>query len=550
MDDFFASYYRNRPVSATFIGVHEFDHALPDFSYEGITHTVAEMEDLLVRLTNLPSDPLEPIQLIDKKLAEGFLRVQLWEYQKDHFQHGNPSLYTGEAIFGLFSLLLTEYAPLAERIEAMQARLESIPILLAQGQKNITAAPPAWTERAIRECKGGLVFLAEGIETLLRDQNLETQGLHIAAQAATAAIHEYQLHLEQVVLQNPVEKYGCGAEAFDQVLRWSHFSTMDAAEIAFYAAEQLKQADANLQAHAADFGAASTDEALAKLAALHPNASNYYHRYTELWHACQKTVIENELVSMPDFPIEYIPRPNWSRNAATYLYFLFYRSPAAFNRPAVHKYLVMPLDESLSTEEQEQFLRSNNDSVIKLNHVVHHGCVGHHVQNWNAYHCTSRIGQIAAVDCSARIAMLCGGTMAEGWACYATELMAEAGFLTPLEEYAEYQSRRRMCARAIVDNGLHEGKMTFDEAVRFFHERGGMSPAAAKAETVKTSMFPGSASMYIIGQDGIHTLRKDMEAALGSRFNLRAFHDELLAYGSIPVPLISVDMKRKIKDAE
>jgi uncharacterized protein (DUF885 family) len=352
------------------------------------------------------------------------------------------------------------------------------------------------------------------------------------------------------VLQNPVEKYACGSEAFDQILRWSHFSAMDTAEIARYAAEQLEQADASLQAHAADFGAASADEALAKLADLHPSADKYLQRYTELWQGCRQSVLENALVSMPDFAIEYIPRPAWSRKAAPYLYFLFYRSPAAFNRPAVHQYLVMPLDESLSAEEQEQFLRSNNDSVIKLNHVVHHGCVGHHLQNWNAYQSASRIGQIAAVDCSARIAMLCGGTMAEGWACYATELMAEAGFLTPLEQYAEHQSRRRMCARAIVDGGLHQGRMTFDQAVRFFHQRAGMSPAAARAEAVKTSMFPGSASMYIIGQDGIRALRAEMQSALGSRFNLRAFHDEFLAYGSIPVPLISAEMKRKRKNVE
>ena len=130
---------------------------------------------------------------------------------------------------------------------------------------------------------------------------------------------------------------------------------------------------------------------------------------------------------------------------------MFYWAPAAFNRPPVHRYLVTPIEPSMPEAEQLRRLQATNDSVIKLNHVVHHGGVGHHVQNWNAYHGASQIGRVAAVDCAARIAMFCGGTMAEGWACYATQLMAEHGFLTLLEEFGEAHADLRMAARAVVD---------------------------------------------------------------------------------------------------
>ena len=62
--------------------------------------------------------------------------------------------------------------------------------------------------------------------------------------------------------------------------------------------------------------------------------------------------------------------------------------------------------------------------------------IGHQIQNWHAFRAASRIGQIAATDCAQRIALFCGGTMAEGWACYVTDLLATAGFMTPLEQYA------------------------------------------------------------------------------------------------------------------
>jgi len=550
LDDFFASYYRNRPVNATFIGVHEYDSYLPDFSPEGVDRAVSEMEALLSRLAALPREPLTNYEAIDKKVAEGFLRTQLWEYRSDHFHRGNPNLYTGEAVFALMGLFLTDYAPIAERVEAAIDRMEAVPTLLAQGRANVTAAPPEWTERAIRECAGALAFLSDGVDSLVAEHHLSDPRFRQAADRAAAAFREYETYLKEVLLANPTSGYACGAEAFDLMLRWGHFVELTGDQVAAYAEAQMAEANAYLEAHAADFGAGSPAEALAGLAGLHPTAEGYYRSYTEVWEACRQSVLENDLVTWPDFPIEYVPRPAWSRQAAPYLYFLFYRAPAAFNRPPVHRYLVSPLEEGLSEQEQEKFLRANNDSVVKLNHVVHHGCIGHHVQNWNAYHSPSRVGQMAAVDCAARVAMLSGGTMAEGWACYATGLMSEFGFLTPLEHYSEYQSRRRMCARAIVDVRLHQKQFTFDEAVRFYQEKADMSPASARGETVKNSMFPGGAMMYIVGQDGILALREEVRAARGSDFNLRAFHDEFLSYGSIPVPLVSADMKRKMNDVE
>ena len=137
--------------------------------------------------------------------------------------------------------------------------------------------------------------------------------------------------------------------------------------------------------------------------------------------------------------------------------------------------------------------------------------------------------------------MQCAGTMAEGWACYATDLMAEHGFLTPLEEFAETHGRLRMAARALADVRLHHGEWTLEQAAQFYTDTVGMPPAAARAEAVKNSMFPATAMMYLIGTDTIHDLRREYAAQPG--FSLRAFHDSLLGYGSIPVALIADAMR-------
>ncbi len=550
LDDFFTAYYKRRPVNATFVGMHELDHRLPDFSEASVTDTIDEMKSLLDRLEAQPEEGLTPAQSLDRKLAAGYLRTQLWEFQSDHFYRGNPCLYTGEAVFSVISLFLTDFAPVGERVDAAIDRMHAIPALLKQGQANVIKSPQAWIEHAIEECDGALNFFSHGIDQLVVEHEITDRRFKAAALIASDAFTSFKDYLESELCQHATQNYGCGAEAFELMMRSGHFVELDLDAYVNYADGQITEAEAYLDAHAGDFGAASSVEALAQLANYHPTVDTYYQRFGELWQACRKLSEEKKLVTWPEFPIEYVPQPLWARKAAPYLYFLPYRSPAAFNRPAVHRYLVPPIDAGMQVEKQEQMLRSVNDSVIKSNHVIHHGSIGHHVQNWNAYRSASRIGQMAATDCASRLAMFCAGTMAEGWAVYVGDLMTEVGFLTPLEEYAEHQSRRRMSARAVVDIKLHRGEFTLEQAADYYQTRGGMNADFAMREAIKNSMFPGAAMMYLFGSDRIKQFRKEMTAAMSDSFDLCQFHDTFLSYGSVPVELICEDMKRKLDNAE
>lgn len=542
-DRFFDRYYRGRPVNATFIGVHDYDHELPDLSAHGVADAVTEMQALLDAAAALPIEGLTSVQATDKQLCEGFLRTQIWEYKSAHFYRGNPSLYVSEAVFGVLSLFLSEFDTLENRVDSAMERLSATPTLLKQGMENIEEAPTSWIKTAIRECEGARKFLSGGALTVAGRAATERYARRV--EQALTAVDEFQHHLVTGLRHSAADHCAAGEEALNLHLREAHFLGEDAEEIVRYAEEQLSETSAYLTQHAEDFGASGPDEVLGKLQDIYPSPEHYYARYQEVWDRVQQIAVEQELVTWPDFPIEYAPRPDWVREAAPHLYFLFYRSPAAFNRPAIHKYLVTPIDTDMPADTQRSLLRANNDSVIKLNHVVHHGGIGHHIQNWHAFRAKSRVGQIAAVDCASRIAMNCGGSMAEGWACYATDLIGEAGGLTDLERYAEKQSRRRMSARAIVDIRLHQGRFTFDEAVDFYQQNAGMNEAAAISEVTKNGMNPGGAVMYLTGCDAIHTLRAKMQSLRGNRFNLRTFHDEFLSYGSIPVALIAKAMLRE-----
>ena len=540
LDSFFDSYYRHRPVNATFIGIHDHDSRLPDYSEAGIADNLADMQSLLRRAKNLAHEPLSPAQRTDKQLCEGFLQIQTWEYEGNHGARGNPGLYIGEAIFGVLAAFLSDYAPLADRVAVATERLHAIPALLQQGQDNIKAAPTMWLKHAMTECRGALAFLENG--ALLAAQPNVSGAYENGVDKATKAFTKFGSFLEQLPETLATENLACGEEALSLHLRDAHCLAEDADELVRYAESQLHSASEYLDDHCADFDAASRGEVMAELREIHPACDKYYERYQDIWNDVRRIAEEEELVTWPDFPIRYVPQPDWARAAAQDLYFLFYRSPAAFGRPPVHDYLVTPIDEDMPGEMQQHLLQANNDSAIKLNHVVHHGGIGHHIQNWHAFRSPSRVGQIAAVDCASRIAMNCGGTMAEGWACYATDLMAEMGALSAREVYAEQQTRTRMCSRAIVDIRLHQGRFSYEQAVDFYVQNAEMNEGGATYEATRNSMYPGSSVIYLVGCDSIHDLRSKIRSLQGDRFKLRDFHDQFLSYGSIPVALIAEAM--------
>lgn len=545
LDQFFVSYFRNRPVSATFIGAHEFDDRLPDYSPASVAATLSETRALLAQVdSGAVAAPTTTWESIDRLLARNYLLTQLWELSDERILLANPCLYTGEATFGIVSLFLREYRPLDERMDAAVRRLTALPELLAQGRANVTSCPAAWVERAVNECDGGIKLLTDGVAVLASRYGVTRTDFHAAAAAAVTAFREFRQHLVDVVGPAAHDAYGVGVEPFDMLLRRGHCLDLDSQAVLAYARQRLAEAQSGLTEMAARIDpAAEPRTLLARLSDEHPSVADYYGAYQAEWDRAKAFAVERDLLYWPDYPITFEPIPDWARTAAPHLYFLFYRAPAPFDTHVTQRYLVTPIEPDMPADEQQRRLRATNMSQIRLNHVIHHGGIGHHVQNWWAYRGESRIGRMAAVDCALRIAMLGGGTMAEGWACYAVDLLAEQGYLSPLEELSEQQGLARMAGRAIVDAGLHGGELSFAAAVAYYRDDIGMPAAAAHAEVVKNSMFPGAAMMYLLGTDMIHGLREELRQRQGSDFKLGRFHDEFLSHGSIPVALTAKLMK-------
>ena len=530
-------------MNATFTGLHTHDHRLPDWSRAARDTDVAELAELHDALFSAfppKGDTMlaGSIDAVDAELARANIDVRILETQSRFFHDRNPALWTGEAIFSVVSLLLRPTQPIEACTASLKARLRAIPAFLGAMPSALTEPVPAiWIDRATREARVFAAFLRGQLRLWCSEHQVadtERQPLNEAAADAAQAFDVAANWL--YLLPRDVDSgYAIGVEAYDILLQRGHFCTQSASTLLQRVLGEMPAAKAHFHALATEV--AGAPEALgAALADDRPTEAGYLAAFTSQFEACRTLALTHDQVEWPDWPLRYVPIPVWARDIAPQLYFLFYRSPAPYEPRPEHLYLVTPIDDSIAPDERERRLKAWNHSTITLNHVVHHGALGHHVQNGHATHRShSRIGKIAAVDCASRIGMFLGGSMAEGWACYATELADELGFLTPLERAAEQQSRVRMLARAIVDIRLHTGEFTFAEAVAYYVHEVGMPEAVAVGEATKNSMFPCTAVMYWLGTQGILDLRDTMRAR--SDYSPRRFHDALLSRGSIPVAL-------------
>jgi uncharacterized protein (DUF885 family) len=544
LDAFFESYYRLRPVNATFTGVHEHDHRLPDWSPDGLAAAVDEMRALRSALLSVrPSGvTLHDVGQRDRELAIAFLDVQIAEHESGHFQRGNPSLALGEAIFGTIALMTRPFAAVADRAAAAVSRLTAVAAFL-EGARQSIASPvlDEWRLKCLRECDGAGHLLRDGIPRWIAAERIDdslADRLLRAAEQAGAAFDTFREWIQRQSHDDD-HRYGSGPDLFDLLLMRGHWCDRPRTALAGEAQQALDEALEQLHTRARAIAPGGWPEIQQRLMSAHPAVEDYLPAYQRAWDACRERAEALDLVTWPAYPIQYVPIPVQTRSAAPSLYYLHYRAPAPFDRLPTHDYVVTPIDAEMPADEQRRRLRATNTSVIKLNHVVHHGAIGHHVQNYYAYAGGSAIGRVAAVDCASRIGMFQGGTMAEGWACYATDLMDEAGFFTPEESLAQQHTRARLLGRAIVDIGLHERSLTFEDAVAVYRDRLGMSPEAARGEVCKNSMFPGTALMYWLGTDALHRLRHERQRIDGASFSLGRFHDRVLGFGSIPVPLIA-----------
>jgi uncharacterized protein (DUF885 family) len=137
--------------------------------------------------------------------------------------------------------------------------------------------------------------------------------------------------------------------------------------------------------------------------------------------------------------------------------------------------------------------------------------------------------------------LLAFNAYSEGWALYAEQLVDELGLYDdfPVGRLGYLQSIAFRCCRLVVDSGIHAKRWTRQQGVDFFVQRNGSNPLEVASEVDRYCSWPGQACGYKVGQSTIDRLRDKAKAALGSRFDLRAFDDAVVKGGNVPMDVLA-----------
>jgi len=133
----------------------------------------------------------------------------------------------------------------------------------------------------------------------------------------------------------------------------------------------------------------------------------------------------------------------------------------------------------------------------------------------------------------------------EGWALYSERLGKEVGFYgDPYSDYGRLNDEMLRAIRLVVDTGLHHKRWTREQVVQFFRDHSAIDEVEIQSETDRYIVWPGQALAYKIGQLKILELRERAQKELGDQFDIRAFHDEVLGAGGLPLDALEARIDR------
>jgi len=179
----------------------------------------------------------------------------------------------------------------------------------------------------------------------------------------------------------------------------------------------------------------------------------------------------------------------------------------------------------VNTSDPEKRLTINMEST-----AYHEGVPGHHLQLSMA----QEVGTLPPFRQHGY-----WGAYIEGWALYSERLGKEVGFYQdPYNDYGRLQDEMLRAIRLVVDTGLHYKHWTREQVVQYFHDHSSEDEPNVQSETNRYISWPGQALSYKMGQLQILDLRARAQQELGSKFDIREFHDEIIDSGALPLDVL------------
>lgn len=523
------------PEYATSLGDHRFDHLLNDYSREGITAAVRFYESYRDSLTALDPDRLTGTNYIDYQILLNRIDLNLHIYENIREHEWNPLRYNiGGAIY---NLIARDFAPIDERMADVRHRLEAIPVVLEAARSNLTNPPRVHTETAILQNNGNINMIRNDLEMFIDKVPEMREELDAARGTAVSALREYGEWLENDLLPESDGEFRIGEAHYRVKLSHTLDTDVTMEEILEKAEADLIETQ-NVMYETAlpmyrEFFPDVTDASmledkkhviarvLDRLAEDRPTGETIVDQAKEYLEETTEFVKEHELVTVPDDPIRIIVMPEFQRGVAI----AYCDPPGPLEEEGETFYAISPPPADWSEERVESYFREYNNYMLK-NLTVHEAMPGHYLQlaHSNRFEAPTLIR-----------AIFWSGPFVEGWATYAEQLMVEYGYGGPEVKMQQLKMRLRLIINAIIDQKIHAGNMTEDEAIDLMMTEGFQEEGEAVGKWRRACLTSAQLSTYYVGNIEVNDIRNAYEQKYGNDIDVREMHDTMLSFGS-PAP--------------
>lgn len=524
------------PVRSTAMGIHTHDYKLADYSSGSVKSMRKKLIDFQQEIYRFRDANLSTDNRIRYSLLKANLDMALLDLDKIEWHKRSPQLYVDEAVNGLYYLMNSQHAPLAERLISIMGRMKAVPEFFETARKNVKKAPEMYIQAALESLDSGSDFYKQVAGSLMREFPDRADDILKTSTRAREAMNDFAAYLTAMERDDPTA-FAIGKRNFDYMLTNGHLLEYDAdsllkiGEALFAEADQAYQDYKQVVVEEHQDGA---DSVFVPASFNRQDILDYYQWETEQVRLfCEM----NDVVSVPAAiaPVKVVETPPFLQPMIAGI---AYQPAGPFDSNQTGIFYVRPVPEDLSDGQLAARYRYVHRRGFRGS-VVHEAYPGHHLQM-----------QIAGMHPDPVRKWQENLLLIEGWALYSEEMMYDAGLFgddDPTQWLGILGGIRFRAARIIADVKLHTGQWTYEECVSWMTEAlDAETPSSQeyiRKEVRRYTMQPTVPMSYLIGKLEIEKMKEAVMARDGEEYSESDFHDELLAQGAIPPSLIRLALE-------
>ena len=524
----FALEARDRPTFATNTGVHDYDLKLEDTSRAAIARRLERTRTFLLAARNLEPGHLSPWRRLDHASFVGRLHAIELDLDTIRSWEKNPNYYPAALSGGIFALVKRDYAPADVRLRAVNARLAEAKRLFANARTNLKNPAKIHTEVAIAQTRGLVSFLRDVVpERLAAATDARAKATFaIRQREAIAEIESYIAWLEKDLLPRSGGDFRIGRKAYQDKLRYDEGFGDPVDSMLARGYRELADNHRRMVETAYRIDPAKTPEqVLAEMATEHPTEDGLLDAARSGLAKIRRFIDEKKICTPPaNQNLLVAETPIFNRSGS----FASMDSPGVFEQNANEAYYnVTPADAAWDPARKAEHLGFYNPWQLEIV-SVHEAFPGHYYQFLHLKNVPSLVRQFMG-----------GGSNSEGWAHYCEEMAIEEGFGDgdPRYTMAMLNLALQRIGRYIVGIEMHVNGWTMDQGTEFFFKECHMARVNAEREARRGTSDP-TYLVYSLGKWEIQDMRAAVQKARGASFDLHDFHDQFLAIGRLPIPLM------------